>query len=209
MKILIFGATGATGKLIVEQALSVGHEVVAFVRNPAKLTHKHPKLTVVRGDVLDAKQVENAIVGQDAVVSALGPTRPYVAGLMENAAKNITTAMQKQGVCRLIFSSGTVVRDPQDRPNLIDKLIKGLMSISGGEILRDVEKSNRLIRATDLDWTLVRYPLILTDGERTGQYRAGYLGKASRKLSRADGADFVIQELSTPRFVRQAPVVSY
>ena len=87
MKILIFGATGATGKLIVEQALSVGHEVVAFVRNPAKLTHKHPKLTVVRGDVLDAKQVENAIAGQDVVVSALGPTRPYVAGLMENAAK--------------------------------------------------------------------------------------------------------------------------
>jgi putative NADH-flavin reductase len=209
MKVIVFGATGGTGALMVEQALSAGHEVTAFVRNPAKHHLKHPKMTLAQGDVLNSKLVANAIVGQDAVISALGPISPFIPGLMETAAKNITKAMQKHGIRRLIFSGGTVIRDPQDRPSLTDKLIKALMSIPGREVLRDAENSDDLIRAANLDWTIVRFPTILTNGPRTGQYRTGYLGSASLILSRADGADFVVRELSNPKFIRQAPVISY
>ncbi|MFM8448877.1 MAG: NAD(P)-dependent oxidoreductase, partial [Haliscomenobacter sp.] len=157
MKIIVFGATGGTGTFIVEQALSAGHAVTVFVRNPGKLSLKHPKMTIIQGDLLNSNQVDNAMVGMDAVVSAVGPTRPFVPGLMEKAAKNIIIAMQKTGIRRLIYSSGTVIRDPLDRPKLTDKLTQALMSLSGREILHDAEISDHLIRATNFDWTIVRF----------------------------------------------------
>ena len=72
MKLLIFGATGGTGRALVEQALHEGHEVTAFVRNPAKMTTQHEKLKVVKGNVKDCHSVGSAVAGQDAVFSALG-----------------------------------------------------------------------------------------------------------------------------------------
>lgn len=210
MNIVVLGASGGTGRLIVEQALAAGHEVVAFVRTPAKLALRHPKLTVIQGEVLNAEQVTNAIARREAIVSAIGPTRPYQPNLLETTARNITTAMQKHGVRRLIVTGGTIIRDPQDRPSGLDNLIKALMSIPGREILSDGERSDQVIRATALDWTIVRYLLMLTNGPRIGQYRTGYLGhNVSLRLSRADGADFIIQELASGKFIRKAPVVSY
>ena len=81
MKVLIFGATGGTGRALVEQALEQGHAVTAFARNPAKVQSTHPKLTVAQGNMLDSASVEAAVKGQDAVLSALG-TRPPVWGVI-------------------------------------------------------------------------------------------------------------------------------
>ena len=209
MKIVVFGASGGTGIKIVEQALAAGHRVTAFVRNPGKVNIQHPKLLFVQGDVMDKVAVENAVAGQEAVISALGPSRPPVPRMMEAAAENIVAAMRKHGVRRLISTTGAGVRDPQDQPKLIDHLIKGLLTLMAGAVLRDSEANVNIIRATDLDWTIVRYPR-LTDGAHTGKYRVGYVGKNSgTQLSRADGADFVLKELNEQKYVRQAPVVSY
>ncbi len=209
MKIVVFGASGGTGIKIVEQALAAGHRVTAFVRNPGKVNIQHPNLLFVQGDVMDKVAVENAVAGQEAVISALGPSRPPVPRMMEAAAENIVAAMRKHGVRRLISTTGAGVRDPQDEPKLIDHLIKGLLTLMAGAVLRDSEANVNIIRATDLDWTIVRYPR-LTDGAHTGKYRVGYVGKNSgTQLSRADGADFVLKELNEQKYVRQAPVVSY
>lgn len=94
------------------------------VAPPAKLVIQHLKLTILQGDVLVADQVEKAVLGQDAVISALGPTRPFVPGMQETAVKNITRAMQKRDIRRLISTGGTV---PQDQPGLVDNLIKSLI----------------------------------------------------------------------------------
>lgn len=209
MKIVVFGASGGTGIKIVEQALAAGHQVTAFVRNPAKVNINHPHLLFVQGDVHDKTAVEGATAGQDAIISALGPSRPPVASMMATAAQNIVAAMQKHGLRRLISTTGAGVRDPQDQPKLIDHLMKGLLTIMAGAVLRDSAANVGIIQATDLDWTIVRYPR-LTDGAHTGQYRVGYVGKNSgTQLSRADGADFVLKELTEPKYIRQAPVVSY
>jgi putative NADH-flavin reductase len=209
MKIVVFGASGRTGVHIVEQALAAGHEVTAFVRTPSKLTIQHPKLTLVQGDVMNAGQVAQAIEGHDAVVSALGPTRPPVPNMMKTAAENITTGMKQHGVRRLISTTGAGVRDPKDQPKLMDKFIKSLLGLLSAEVLRDSENNVNLIRAGDLDWTIARFPM-LTDGPHTGKYRVGYLGKNSgARLSRADAADFVVKDLAQAKWVRQAPVVSY
>jgi putative NADH-flavin reductase len=211
MKIVVFGASGGTGVQIVQQALAAGHEVTAFVRTPARLTVQHPKLTAFQGDVLDADQVARAIQGQEAVISALGPSRPPVPGMMKTAAENIVSAMKRHGVRRLISTTGAGVRDPKDQPKLSDKVIKTLLGLLSAEVLRDSENNVNAIRlqGKDLDWTIVRFPM-LTDGPRTGKYRVGYIGKNSgSRISRADGADFIVKELAEAKYVGEAPVISY
>ena len=209
MRIVVFGASGGTGSHIVEQALEAGYEVTAFVRNPEKLGIEHPNLTIFQGDVLDAEKVAQAIAGQEAVLSALGPTRPPEPGMMKTAAQNIIAAMEKHGVKRIISTTGGGVRDPQDQPKFIDHVMKGLLTLMAGSVLRDSEANVNVIRARDLDWTIVRYPRLL-DGKHTRKYRVGYIGKDSgSQLSRADGADFVLKELANEEYVHKMPMVSY
>jgi putative NADH-flavin reductase len=209
MKIVVFGATGGTGKHLVQQALKAGHQVTAFVRSPEKLGTEHPNLVLFQGDVSEAEKVEQAIAGQDAVISTLGPTRPTVPGMMEIAAKNIVTAMQNQSVIRLLSTTGGGVRDPKDQPKLFDKVMKALLTLLAKDVLQDSEANVNFIRASDLDWTIVRFPR-LTDGQHTEKYRVGYVGKDSgSQLSRADAADFILRELERGEYVRKAPMVSY
>ena len=209
MKIVVFGASGGTGNHVVRQALETGHQVTAFVRNPEKLGIEHPNLVVCQGDVMHGGKVEQAIAGQDAVISTLGSTRPPVPGMMETAAKNIVSTMQKHGVKRLISTTGAGVRDPQDQPKLFDKVMKALLTVMAKDVLQDSEANVNLIRASDLAWTIVRFPRLI-DGQHTGKYRVGYLGKDSgSKLSRADAADFILRELEKGEYVRKAPIVSY
>jgi putative NADH-flavin reductase len=158
---------------------------------------------------MDAKKVEQAIAGRETVISALGPTRLPVPGMMETAAKNIVSAMQKYSVKRLLSTTGGGVRDPQDKPKLFDKLMKTLLTLMAGDVLRDSEANVVFIRASDLDWTIVRFPR-LVEGEHTGQYRIGYVGKDSgSQLSRADAADFILRELEKGEYIHKAPMVSY
>jgi putative NADH-flavin reductase len=209
MKIVVFGASGGTGIQVVEQALAAGHEVTAFVRTLAKITIQHPNLTLFQGDVMDTAAVDKAISGQDAVISALGPSRPPLPGMMECAAKNILEAMLSAGIKRLIWTSGAGVRDPQDQPKFMDRLMKRLLTLMAGEVLRDSTAGVDLIRSSELDWTIVRFPR-LVDGPSRGEYRVGYLGKDSGiQLGRADAADFLVKELLEGKYIRQAPVVSY
>lgn len=209
MKIVVFGASGGTGKQVVQQALAAGYEVTAFVRDPAKLAIQDAALRTVQGDVTDAAAVEAVLSGQEAVISALGPSRPPAPGMMETAAQNIVAAMQKHNIRRLIATTGAGVRDSQDQPKLIDHVIRGLLSLLSGVVLRDSEAHVAIIRASDLDWTVVRFPR-LTDGPHTGRYRVGYVGKDSgTQLARADGADFVLKELAEGKYIRKMPVVSY
>ena len=209
MRIVVFGASGRTGEQVVRQALEAGHQVTAFVRTPSKLKIEHGSLTIFEGDVMNAEKVEQAIVGQEAVISTIGPTRPPVPGMMETAAKNIVSAMQKQYVKRLISTTGAGVCDPKDQPGLFDKFMKALLTMMAGDVLRDSEAYVDIIRASNLDWTIGRFPRLI-DGAHTGQYRVGYVGKDSgSQISRADGADFIIRGLENGNFIHKMPIVSY
>ncbi len=208
MKIVVFGATGGTGKQVVRQALEAGYQVTAFVRSPEKLDVDGLNLKIIQGDVMEADKVEQAIAGQDAVISTLGATRPPVSGMMETAARNIVSAMQKNNVKRLLSTTGGGVRDPRDKPKLFDKIMKALLTVLAKDVLQDSEANVDHIRASDLDWTIVRFPRLL-DGPRTGKYRVGYIGKDSgSQLSRADAADFILKELEKGEYVHKVPMVS-
>ena len=209
MDLIVFGASGRLGLKIVEQALTGGHRVRAFVRTPSKITMQHPYLTLFQGDSMDAGAVSKALAEQDAVISALGPERPPIPEMMEKSARNIVTAMKEHGIYRLVSTTGAGVWQQNDQPKAIDYLIAILLNIFAKEVLRDSAANVEVIKASSLDWTIVRFPR-LTDGPRTGKYRVGYINReSSSQFARADGADFILKELAEKKWVRRAPLVSY
>ena len=115
MKIIIFGATGGTGQELVKQALEKGHTVTVLARNPAKVEVKHANLSVIKGDVLDATSVENAVTGHGAVLVALGVKPPSRAIVVGPGTKNIINAMKKHGVKRLIVESAMFLASIRSR----------------------------------------------------------------------------------------------
>ena len=205
MRLLIFGASGKTGSEIVRQALDKGHSVSAFVRDPSRLSVEHSSLRVLAGNVGEAAVIAEAVVGQDAVVSALGVGVPLkhdedvIAGI-----RNIVRAMEDQAVFRFIYLSFIGVRESRHAAGFVLRYVAPLPL---RHEIADHELKEEVVRGSRLDWTIVRPPK-LTVGPRTGTYRSGEnisTGKLLPTLSRADVADFILQELADPRYVRKAP----
>ncbi len=196
MKVTVFGATGGTGKHVVDQALAAGHEVTAVARNAADVPGERERLTVVQGDVLDPASVERAVAGADAVVSVLGvadrrkPTRVYSEGV-----GNMLRAMKADGPRRIIALSADGV-EPNPKVNIGQRLVTALVV---ARILRnlysDMLEMERELAESDVDWTVVRPPR-LSDKEHTGTYRVstGEPGPSSG-ISRADLADYIVGHL--------------
>jgi uncharacterized protein YbjT (DUF2867 family) len=203
MPIALFGATGGTGREVLEQALAAGHEVRALARDPAKLAPK-AGLTVVTGDVLDQAATDRTVEGTDAVICVLG-TKPGNEPVEAPGTERILAAMAKHGVKRLIAVSSMGVGDSIEQINLAFRVI---MNLTLKRIMQAKEAQERLIMASDTDWTIVR-PGGLTDGPRTGNYRAGTDKsiKAGR-VARADVAEYVLRQLTDEGCIRQAPSIS-
>lgn len=209
MRVAVFGATGRTGRLVVERALEAGYEVVAFARDPSRLGVEHERLSVVKGDVLDGERVEAAVAEADAVLAALGHVKGSPEDVQTEGARRIVEAMRRRGVRRLVSLTGAGVRAEEDRPKLADRAIVALLARLQPAVLEDGRRHVEVIRESGLDWTVVRAPR-LTDGPRTGQYRTGYVGRESgTKVSRADVAEFMVAQVGDEAWIRCMPVVSY
>jgi putative NADH-flavin reductase len=208
MQLAVFGGTGKTGRLVVEQALAAGHSVTVLARNPAKLTLQNPCLRVVQGDIGDAAKVLETVKGADAVISALGPTSNQPDFAVSKGMTNIIAAMRQAGVKRLIVTAGAGVRDPMDQPKLVDKVIVTMLKLLNGNVLADMQQAVQQVQASDLDWTIVRGPR-LTDEPPTGNIRAGGVGKdIGTSLTRGDFAAFLLAQLNNSQWVRKMPAIS-
>lgn len=209
MKLLIFGASGGTGRELLKQALDQGHQVVAFVRDPAKIREfQNPNLQVLRGDVLDSAATESAIAGQEAVFSTIG-TGARRSTLREDGTRNIVNAMEKAGVRRLICQSSLGVGDSRANLSFFTKYI--IVSVFLRHAFADHERQEVVVKKSALDWTIVRPPH-LKDGIKTGVYRHGFpitYRRIKGKISRADVADFLLKQLADDRYLHQTPGVSY
>ncbi len=209
MKLAVFGASGRTGRLLVEQALAEGHEVKALVRDPSRLSTRHDRPTVVRGDVLDAPKVDETVAGTEAVLSVLGQTKTSPKDVLTRGTKNIVAAMERHGVRRLVSLTGAGVRDQRDRPKLVDEAIVFVLKRLQPVLLEDAVRHAEIIKGSGLEWVIVRGPR-LTEGPRRGEYRVGMIGKNSgTQISRADLADFMLRQTAEDVYLRQMPVVSY
>ncbi len=209
-KIALFGGSGRTGQHFLEQALAEGYDVRALVRDPKKISQQSDQLKLIVGDVLQPEDVDKTVQGSDIVVSLFGHVKGSPEWLQTNGIKNIISAMQKHGVERIISLSGGGLPFPEkDEPKFADRLIRGIMKIAVPKVLKDAIEHAKVLRESDRKWVIVRAPR-LTDGERVGEYREGWVGvNASTKISRADLADFILKQVEDEKYNQQMPFVSY
>jgi putative NADH-flavin reductase len=209
MNLTLFGATGPTGKCLLQQALDQGHAVTAFARNPAVITTRHPQLTVAKGDIGDAASVESAVQGKDAVLSALGVKQLSKNTILSDGTRNIISAMQKQAVKRFINVSSLHVGDSKGQLGFLFTYL--MVPLMLRNAFADKEVQERLIMDSNLDWIIVR-PAYLTNGPRRGVYRT-WLGKGPGgiliRVSRADVADFMLKHLTDDTYLRKTPGLCY
>lgn len=206
MKLIIFGATGGTGRQCVDQALAQGHQVTAFVRQSAALTVQHPDLTIIQGDITDQDAVQRAVPGHDVVISALG-TRGGPAVLPEGT-RNILEGMASHGVRRSLWVSSFGAGDSLKQMGWLSQtlIVKGFLR----QAIQEKNAQEQIILASGGDWIIAR-PGGLTDGPLTGTYRVTGPGdKVGRpSISRADVADFMLKNLTDTRYTRRAVGLTY
>lgn len=210
MNIAIFGATGPTGHQLIAQALAAGHTVTTFVRSADRLpTEGRNKLRVVVGEVLnDQAKINQAIVGQDVVFSALGSSvRKGGDPVNSQGNRNIIAAMNKHGVRRFICVSTIGIKDTVARMSKLTHFV--LRMVIGTERLADAAMSEDVVTASEVDWTLVRPPR-LVDGDAKGNLTADARlhTKFSAELRRADLAAFMLAEAENNAFVRTPVTVT-
>lgn len=209
-RILVVGATGGTGRQVVAQALERGYVVTAFARNPSDLGIEHPRLSVVRGDVLDSGQVETAMRGQDAVICALGHKRyVYPGHILSEGTRHILRAMEKQSVPRLVCETAMGLGDSAGRLGLYYTLF--VIPVILPFYFWDKARQERLISESLVEWVIVR-PGALTNGEKRGRIRQGKAAGnfvTTVRISRADVAGFMLDQISDNRWVRAAPGICW
>jgi uncharacterized protein YbjT (DUF2867 family) len=215
MKVLVLGATGGSGREIVSRLLGAGHDVTAFVRDPARM-ETAPRLTIVAGDATDADDVARAVPGHDAVVISLGQRpepfewlpgkgRSVPAHVCETGTRNILDAIPAGASPRLVVVSAFGVGDTQDAAPWYIRLY---LSLFMKELMADKERQEALLKGTDLDYLLVQ-PVALTDGPATGEWLADPGGRIRKQqVSRADMADFIVKELGEHRYRFQTVALS-
>jgi putative NADH-flavin reductase len=210
MRILIVGATGGTGRQLMTQALEQGHRVTAFARHPERIRATHERLTVAQGDVLDYASVENAVQGQDAVLSALGHKRWFYPNRILSAGTlNLVHAMEAHGVRRLVCETALGIGDSRGRAGLYYTLFVTPFILPF--YFHDKERQEEIIRASSLDWVIVR-PGALTNGPARGVYRHGLkVGHwlVTCRISRADVAQFMLRQLTDNTYLRSTPGVCW
>ncbi len=209
-KIIVFGATGKLGLQVLRQALDLGFDVTAFVRDPARLVMQHPKLHVVTGDILDAGSVERGLAsGYDAVISALGIFHREPRTELSDGTANIVRAMEKHGITRLVVVSSLGAGDSKGQGNL---LARGLQRLLLRHVLVDKDRQEALVAASSLTWTILRPPQ-LTDEPTARADLVAWSGPPSRekkswKTSRASVARAALEAVSKGKYLRQAVNIS-
>ena len=207
-RLIVFGASGNTGRHIVHQALDAGHHVTAFVRNPDKLGLTHDRLRLHVGDVTRSAQVDSAVAGHDAVLCALGAPPTSTARLRERGTLNILNAMENHGVERFIAQSVYGIGNTRGAlPRYLTWLVVPFWL---EKAFADHAAQEQHVRDSNAAWTLVRPPF-LDNGPQTGTYRHGIMPSDDpirMKVSRADVAAFMLRQLDDDTYLKASPWLS-
>lgn len=214
MNIFIAGANGGIGRQAVEQALQAGHRVTALARDPAKLLLVHPNLNIVRGDIMRPETFADQMEGQQAVLSALGvsgglfgdkPTTLYSQG-----CANLLKAMEQHGAKRVICISASALDVSPVLPWYVRLAAKYIIQKLLKHMYADLRKMETIVKQSGADWAIIRPPQ-LTDGPVTGNYRTAtnQFLKNALKISRADVAHFMVNNLTDEKISRATVEIGY
>jgi putative NADH-flavin reductase len=210
-KIIVFGATGGSGKETVQQAIEKGYQVTAVVRNTAALDLIHPDLKIIKGDVLQPATFEKEIIGKEAVISCLGagnsikPTTVYSAGI-----SNIMTAMKEAAVKRLICISAVALYTNKEMGFFIRAISKVLLHNILKNPYADMRLMENIVEAGNIDWTIVRPPA-LTNKPMKGKYRIAVQSHLRHpwNIARADLAHFMLGNIENTETFKAIVEIAY
>jgi len=220
MELAVFGATGRTGQPLIEQALERGHDVVAFVRDPAGLSaavRESDRVSIIEGDAYNGEDVERAIAGGeddpsdavDAVVSVLGQTSDGPDDLLTEAGNNILTAMDRHGVDRFVTLVGAGVREEGESVSLGGKVMEALLKLLARAALEDARDHVEMVKDSGMRWTVVRAPRLSEDAH-TGEFEHGTelkLGMGD-SASRANVAQFILDCIEGEQYIHEMPKIT-
>ncbi|MEP7379876.1 MAG: NAD(P)H-binding protein [Chloroflexota bacterium] len=207
MHLTILGATGRIGSLALNYALAAGHTITTLSRSGTGSIPADERLIVVKGDIADATAMRQAVEGSEAVVAALGPRSNTLEAelALEIGMRNLVAAMTGAGVSRLVALSGAAVDAPGDAKPVIDRVVSRFVRVAARHVVGAKQREFAVFTASDLEWTALRPPLV-TDGEARGYHLSEHLRPGAR-VTRADVAAALIDQLADRGFVRAAPFV--
>jgi putative NADH-flavin reductase len=204
MRLAVFGATGRTGDAIVRQGRAAGHEIHALMRSPGRLEVED----VTIGDVRDQAAVERVVAGADAVVSAVGGTRPGNLAVLEHGTASILLAAERHRVSRLIVIQGFHLPFSGDPRGLGRPLVAMMLRAWNRHLSADTYRMAEVLRASELDWTLIRMPRLIAGPPGEG-YRVGRLALGPwSTVTTGQVAHFTLTCLDRGTFVRDAPMIA-
>lgn len=207
VNIAVIGATRGIGLEVVKAALDEGHAVTVLVRVAARMPVRHERLRIVQGDARDRAAVARVVDGQDVVCDCLG-TRNKITRttLFSRCAENLAASLKPEQL--LIAVTGVGTGDSRGHGYWwFDYLV---LPFWLGRVYADKERQERIIMERVARWIIVR-PGMLTNGPRTGRYRAllDVTGIRGGDISRADVADFVLAQAENPQFLGKTPLLIY
>jgi putative NADH-flavin reductase len=207
LKIALIGATGKAGTYILKALLTQKFRVKALVRNPEKLHIHHTSLEIVTGDVSNAETVHTFIKGCDIVVSALGMGQPASEKIIfTQSTANILKAMEAFDLKRYIVITGINVDSPADEKDAKTQFATKWMYDNYPVSTADRQKEYELLIASNLDWTLIRLPLIIQTDEKTA-IGTSLVNCVGDQINAANLARFIIDQLGEATFIKQAPFI--
>ena len=187
VKLFVIGATGRTGREIVQQALARDHHVTAFVRSPESVTLGNERLTVLKGDAMDEQQLFDAMQNHGAVVSTLGPREVFKpSSMLHDSALATTRAMNRSGVKRLVVLSAAA-----HFPGIPNRIISFILR----NHMRDSLAMEEIVQASGLDWTIARPPRLTQEQYTTYRSREGAAPKMGFTLARKAVAAFMLDAI--------------
>lgn len=218
MKLLIIGGTGGTGQQLIKQALQQGHKLTVLARSPEKIKITHPNLIVIKGNVLDLEKVQEAVAGQDAVLSALGHKKFFIkTNILSEGTRNIILAMQKHKVSRFVCITSLGIGDSRFKLGLYYTLF--VVPVILFFYFMDKGKQEKLIKNSSLEWTIVRPGHLMPQwvaglfyGKTPGNYKHGadvgnYI--LTKMISRANVAHFMLSQLNDNTYLHKTPGITY
>ncbi|CAL1517369.1 NAD(P)-dependent oxidoreductase [Chitinophaga sp. MM2321] len=209
MKVAIIGASGFIGTAILEEALNRGHEVTAIVRHPEKITIKNANLTIQQGDVSSEAAVATLVAGNEAVISSFNS---YDSATYVNVIHAIINGTKKAGIKRLLVVTGAGSLEVAPGVQVLDTPDFPAEWKTGASATRDA--FNVIKQEKELEWTALSPAGMIAPGERTGKFRLGKdqlltNDQGESKISTADYAVAMIDELEQPKHIRERFTLAY
>jgi putative NADH-flavin reductase len=215
MRIAIFGASGATGKLLTERSLAAGHAVTALVRTPAAYAHKDDaRVRVVEGSAFDTAAIRKTLEGAEVVFSALGAKSPFKKeDVLLRAVPLIVEAMEANGPKRIIAlgSAGALGSSLDKQPAWRRWIVQTIVyNVFLKYPVEEQIAQYKDLAASKLDWTMVMPPMLM-NVEGRGKYRVDgeALPRNGSMIARGDVADFMMRQVGSGEWVRKGVYISW